>query len=130
VRARAFTALVPQTADDGHVVTVWFERLEDVREIEIPSGFRRRPFLLKRAVREVHEPEAWARRRGGLRQRRPCRDHGVQQRERNGRTGALQDLAPREMLLEQKHDYSPPSPSRLRKASLEMTPSTIDLKRY
>ena len=55
---------------------------------------RRRPFVLERAVREVHEAQARAGCRGRLRQRRSCRDHRIQQRQRDGRAGALEDGAP------------------------------------
>ena len=90
----ALAALVAQTADDGHVVAERFERLEDEREVEIAAGLRRRPLLLERAVREVDEAQARTRCRDRLRQRRSCRDHGIQQRERDGRTGAFEDGAP------------------------------------
>ena len=94
VRAGAFPALVAQTADDGHVLAQRFQRLEDERKLEIAAGPRRRPFVLERAMGEVDEAQARAGCGGGLRQRRSCRDHGIQQRQRDGRAGAFEDGAP------------------------------------
>ena len=94
VRAGAFPALVAQTADDGHVLAHRFQRLEDERKIEIAAGLRRLPFVLQRAMREVHEAQARAGCGGRLRQRRSCRDHRVQQRQRDRRAGAFEHLAP------------------------------------
>ena len=104
VRAAALAALVAQAADHRHVVAHRFQRLEDEREVEVAAGARRRPLILHRAVREVDEAQARRGGRGGLRQRRAGRDHGVQQRQRDGRAGALQDGAPRQMLAGQEHD--------------------------
>src|SRR6185503_17523217 len=61
VRAGTLTALVAQTADDGHVLAERFERLNDERELEVAACLRRLPLILERAVREVDEAEA----RGG-----------------------------------------------------------------
>ena len=105
VRAGAFPALVAQTADDGHVLAQGFQGLEDERKIEIAAGPRRRPFLLERAVGKVHEAQTRAGCGDGLRQRRSCRDHRIQQRERDGRAGPLENLAPRQMFSRQeRHD--------------------------
>ena len=81
-----------------------FQRLEDERKVEIAAGPGRRPFVLQRAMREVHESQARTGKSGGLCQCRPCRDHGIQQREREGCAGAFEDGAPRQMLSTQEHD--------------------------
>jgi hypothetical protein len=104
VRAGALSTLVAQTADHGDVLAQRFQRLEDERKLEIAAGLRRRPVFLERAMGEVHEAQARARSRDGLRQRRASRDHGVEQRERDRRAGALEHGAPRQVLLRQKHD--------------------------
>src|SRR5262245_12395231 len=94
VRAGALTALVAQTADDGHVLAEWLERLNDEWELEVAAGLRRLPLILQRAVREVDEAKARGRRREGLRECRSGRDHRVQQWKRDRCTGAFENRAP------------------------------------
>src|SRR3954466_2173858 len=93
VRAGALPSLVAQATDDRHVLAERLERLEDEGEVEIATGSGRLPFVLERTVREVYEAQTRTH-RGGLRERRSCRDHCVQQRERDGRAGPLEDGSP------------------------------------
>ena len=67
-----------------------------------PFGHRR-PLLHDRAVRQIHEPHVRLRAGRGLGQRRPCRDHRVEQRQAHGDAGAAEERASREMLLGDEH---------------------------
>ena len=79
--------LVPQTADDGDVFAEWFERLADEREVGL------RPTAVgcpRPAARHAGRDEAQSRARAaGVCAQASCRDHGVQQRQRDGRACAL-----------------------------------------
>ena len=54
------------------------------------------PFVLERAVGEVDEAQSRTGRGDRLRERRSRRDHRIQQRERDGRAGSLEDFTPRQ----------------------------------
>ena len=71
-----------EIADDGEDVAKRFERLKNRRQLE--AGRRRcgRPLIQDHAVRDVDEPGALRRLRGGLRRRRQRRHHRVEQRQR------------------------------------------------
>src|SRR5262249_480687 len=103
-------ALVAQTGDDGHVLAHGFERLDDEREVEITADLRRLPLFLKRPVREVHETQTRTGLGGGLRERRACRNHRIEQRKRDGCAGAFQNLTTRNMFAgQERHTRAPRS---------------------
>jgi hypothetical protein len=94
--------------------------LDDTRKLQgrLGSG--------DRAVGHVEEPGAKLRRGGGLRQRCPRRNHGVEKRQSQRHPGALQHGPSRNMFLRDEHNGPQAQFTCLRKASLLTIPRTID----
>jgi hypothetical protein len=97
--------LVLETADNRQLLLKRRQRLKNGSEFEGRPLGHRRPLIHDGAMRQVHEPHARLGARRGLSQRRPGRDHRIQQREADGDTRAAKEGAPREMLLGDEHHW-------------------------
>ena len=95
VRAR----LVLEVGERGHAMLVAFEGLHDRAQTKIRIRSARRPMVHlgamgriphDRAVRNVEEPDPEPTRRSGLSNRRACRHHRIEQRQRQRDTSAAQ----------------------------------------
>jgi len=107
VRNAALARLVAQPTHDRDVIAQRLERLQDERKVGVLTDDLRLPLVLQRAVREVDEAEPRGRRGGRLGERRAGRDHRVEERQRDRRTGALEHGAPGKMLAGQEHGCAP-----------------------
>jgi hypothetical protein len=110
-RRERFGVVHVGVADDGQEVAIGLERCQaGWREVEAAADLRRRPQVLLEpevgaagaAVHHFHRDQpqlARTRRRsGGAR-----REHGFEQRQRNGRAKAFQDGSTRQVLVRQDH---------------------------
>src|SRR6185503_1937114 len=70
-----------QIADDDHLTLERLERLQHGRELEVRTRSRRSPRRHVRAVRDVDEAKARRTLCRGLRERRCCRHHRIEQWE-------------------------------------------------
>ena len=96
---RARVNVVPvraQAGQDEHLVAEGRQRLQNGRELEGGAFAFRRPVLHGHPVRDVEGLEPVRRPGGGARRRRQRREHGVEERQRHGRTQPAQHRSSRQ----------------------------------
>ena len=110
---RAGGGRVLEIAERRHVLLVRLERGKNRAEFEIGAGAAGRPLVHggamggvvhDRAVGHVEEAHSQLRRRGGLSKSRSGRHHGVEKRQPQSHSGALQHRSPRKMFLRDEHE--------------------------
>ena len=77
-----------KAADNVDLVSEGFERFQDWRELKTGSFLLRRPLVHDRAMRKVDERKARRHIRSRLTLGGQRRDHGIQERQREGDAGA------------------------------------------
>ena len=100
---RAHGRLIVEVAEHRGHRLVLVERLQDLAELADFAFARGRPLVHHRAMGEVDESQVRRGLRRRLRQRGARRNHGVEQRQREGGAGSPQYRAARQMLLGDEH---------------------------
>ena len=105
VHCSALRRAIAQTTDNGQLLAERFERFKDGREFIAFAFGRRCPAIHDRAMRKINEAHAHTGTgcRCSLSQGGACRDHGIEQRQRDRQSGSPEKGATRQVFAGDKH---------------------------